>query len=200
MNVRFAGGTCAAAVVALGIAVFSSTTVGAQDRPAAPQDRPAVAQERTTPAPPQAAGSAQQVTVTGCIQREADFRKARDAGRGGVAGTGVGAGNEFILADASMASGATSTRGADAPAPAATTGGSAAYELSGRDESKAGQFVGKRVEIAGMLKAAETAGGRPTGGPTAGKPPEGIDVAGRDLQLRELEVSSIREVSGTCAK
>ncbi|HET9196448.1 MAG TPA: hypothetical protein VFO21_26400 [Vicinamibacterales bacterium] len=201
MKLRFAGGTCAAAVVALGMAVFSSTTVGAQDRPAGAQDRPAPAQERTTPAQPQAAGSAQQVTVTGCIQREADYRKARDAGRGGVANTGVGAGNEFILAEASMpGAGATSTRGAGAPAPAATTGGSVAYELSGRDESKAEQFVGKRVEIAGMLKAAEIAGGRPTGGPTAGKPPEGIDVAGRDLQLRELEISSIREVSGTCAK
>ena len=200
MKLRFAGGTCAAAIVALGMAVFSSTTVGAQDRPAGAQDRPAPAQERTTPAVP-AAGAPQQVTVTGCIQREADYRKARDAGRGGVANTGVGAGNEFILAEASMpGAGATSTRGAGAPAPAATTGGTAAYELSGRDESKAEQFVGKRVEIAGMLKAAETAGGRPTGGPTAGKPPEGIDVAGRDLQLRELEISSIREVSGTCAK
>ena len=194
MKGRFAGGTCAAAVVALGMAVFSSTTVGAQDRPAAAQERP-------TPAQPQAVGAAQQVTVTGCVQREADFRKARDAGRGGVANTGVGAGNEFILAEASMpGAGATSTRGAGAPAPAATTGGTAAYELTGTNEGKAEQFVGKRVEISGMLKAAEIAGGRPTGGPTAGKPPEGIDIAGRDLQLRELEVSSIREVSGSCAK
>jgi hypothetical protein len=197
MKFRFAGGTCAAAAISLGIAVFSSTTVGAQDRPAG---APEAAQERTPPAQPQAAGAAQQVTVTGCILREADYRKARDAGRGGVANTGVGAGNEFILAEASMpGAGATSTRGVGAPAAAATTGGTAAYELSGRDESKAEQYVGKRVEIAGMLKAAETAGGRPTGGPTAGKPPEGIDVAGRDLQLRVLEISSIREVAGTCA-
>jgi hypothetical protein len=191
---RFAGGLCAAAVLPLAMAVFAETTVQAQAA------NPA-AQERTPAAAQQPAGASQQVTVTGCIQREADFRKARDAGRGGVVGTGVGAGNEFILADASMAPSATSARGAGAPpAPAATTGGSAAYELSGRDESKAEQFVGKRVEIAGMLKAAETAGGKPTGGPTAGKPPEGIDVAGRDLQLRELEISSIKEVPGTCAK
>lgn len=200
MKLRFAGGTCAAAVVALGIAVFSSTTVGAQDKPAGAQDRPAGAQERT-PAQPQAAGAAQQVTVTGCIQREADFRKARDAGRGGVANTGVGVGNEFILAEASMpGAGATATRGAGEPGPAATTGGTAAFELTGAGEGKAEQFIGKRVEISGMLKAAETAGGRPTGGPTAGKPPEGIDIAGRDLQLRELEVSSIKEAPGTCAK
>ena len=199
---RFAGGLCAAAVLPLAMAVFSETTVHAQAANPAAQERtpPAPAQERTPPAAQQPAGSAQTVTVTGCIQREADFRKARDAGRGGVVGTGVGAGNEFILADASMAAGATSTRGAGAPAPAATTGGTVAYELSGRDESKAEQFVGKRVEIAGMLKAAETAGGKPTGGPTAGRPPEGVDVVGRDLQLRELEISSIKEVPGTCAK
>jgi hypothetical protein len=195
MMCRFAGGACAAAAVALGMAVFSSTTVGAQDRPAG-------AQERTPPAQQQAAGSSQQVTVTGCVQREADFRKARDAGGGGVAGTGIGAGNEFILADASMSSssGATSTRGAGAPAPAATSGGSDAYELTGKDEGKAEQYVGKRVEIAGMVKAAETAGGRPTGGPTAGRPPEGVDVTSKDLQLRELEISSIKEVPGTCSK
>jgi hypothetical protein len=182
------------------MAVFAQTTAGAQAANPAAQERTPAAQERTTP--PQSAGApAETVTVTGCVQREADYRKARDAGRGGVANTGVGAGNEFILAEASMpGAGATSTRGAGAPAPAATTGGTAAFELTGTNEGKAEQFVGKRVEISGMLKAAETAGGRPTGGPTAGKPPEGIDVAGRDLQLRELEVSSIREVSGTCAK
>jgi hypothetical protein len=181
MTWRFAGGVCAAAAVSLSMAVFSETTVQAQDANPAAQAAPA--QQPAAPAQ-QAAAPAQQVTVTGCVQREADFRKARDAGKGGVAGTGVGAGNEFILADASMAAGATSTRGTGAPAPAATTGGSQAYELSGKDESKAEQFIGKRVEIAGMLKAAETAGGKPTGGPTAGKPPEGVDVAGRDLQLR----------------
>jgi hypothetical protein len=176
------------------MAVFAETTGHAQAA------NPA-AQERTPPAAQQPAAPSQQITVTGCIQREADFRKARDAGRGGALQTGVGVGNEFILADASMAPSAASARGAGAPpVPAATTGGSAAYELTGRDESKAEQFVGKRVEIAGTLKAAETAGGKPTGGPTAGRPPEGVDVAGRDLQLRELEISSIKEVAGTCAK
>jgi hypothetical protein len=75
-----------------------------------------------------------------------------------------------------------------------------AYELTGTNEGQAAQHVGKRVEIMGKLKAAEVgASGRPTGGPTAGKPPEGVDVAGADLKLRELEVSSMREVPGTCA-
>jgi hypothetical protein len=51
----------------------------------------------------------------------------------------------------------------------------------------------------GKLKPAETtASGRPTGGATAGPPPTGVDVTSKDLKLRELEVASVREASGSC--
>ena len=74
-----------------------------------------------------------------------------------------------------------------------------AYELTGSNEGMAGKFVGRRVEIRGRLKAAETgAGGAPTGGPTAGRPPSGVDVVSKDLKLRELEVSSVKEATGSC--
>jgi hypothetical protein len=133
--------------------------------------------------------------MVGCIQSEADFRKARNLGRGGTAGTGVGVGNEFVLIDAKMAS-----AGAPPAAGAATgTTGAAAqpYKLTGANEGKASQFAGKRVEITGTLNA-ETAGTAPTRRPTAGAPPQ-IDVfAGEDLKLRELEVTSVRETAGTC--
>ena len=49
--------------------------------------------------------SGEAVTLVGCVQRESDYRKAQDAGRGGVAGTGIGAGNEFVLTSASMSTG-----------------------------------------------------------------------------------------------
>jgi hypothetical protein len=141
--------------------------------------------------------------VSGCIQREEDFRRARDAGRGGVAGTGIGAGNEFVLANAMMASGSPSgTSGktpTGTPSGAAATSASSAFELTGTNEGQAAQYVGKRVEIAGKLKAAETGpSGAPTGGATAGRPPEGVDVGGKDLKLREIEVISIKEVAGSC--
>ena len=141
-----------------------------------------------------AAAADQQISVTGCVQREADYRKAQNLGRGGAVGTGLGAGDEFVLAQAS-------TSGAAGPAaPIGTAGSSAAFELTGSNEKQASQFVGKRVEITGRLKAsAVDAAGRPTGGPTAGKPPEGVDIASGDLKLRELEVVSIKEASGTCA-
>jgi hypothetical protein len=132
----------------------------------------------------------QQVTLVGCIQREADYRRTQDKSRGGVAGTGVGVENEFVLTNASLA-----TQGLSPTAPAADT----AYELTGMNEGKVTEFVGKRVEIAGTVKAAQTgATGAPTGGATAGRPPSGIDVTSKDLKLRELEVTSVKEASGTC--
>jgi len=61
--------------------------------------------------------------------------------------------------------------------------------------------VNKRVELTGHFKTEETnAAGQPTGGPTAGAPPRGVDVGGKDLRLREFEVASVRESSGSCSK
>jgi hypothetical protein len=157
----------------------------------------ASAQQTTPSQPPPGARTAgeQQITITGCVQREADYRQARDAGRGGVAGTGVGAGNEYVLTDASPAA----ARAGEAASPTGTTGAAMAYELTGPNEGEAGKFVGRRVEITGKLKAAETsAAGQPTGGATAGQPPRGVDVASKDLQLRELEITSVKEATGTC--
>ena len=74
-----------------------------------------------------------------------------------------------------------------------------AFELTGANEEKIRDFVGKRVQITGKLKAAEVgAAGRPTGGDTAGTPPSGVDVASKDLKLRELEVVSVAPATGTC--
>jgi hypothetical protein len=183
MYAKASAGLCAAAVLAIGVAASAQQPAPAQTPPAS----------RTS--------TDQQVTLTGCIQKEADFRQARDAGRGGVAGTGVGAGNEFILAQASASSSpSAAARPGDPPSPTGTAGSAAsAYELTGPNEGKVSEFVGKRVEITGRVKAAEAdAAGRPTGGATAGQPPAGIDATSKDLKLRELEVTSVRESTGSC--
>ena len=162
------------------------------------------AQQASPPQTGARSSTNQQITVTGCIQREADYRRAHDAGRGGAAGTGVGVGNEFVLTEASVSPGASaSARTAEPSNPTGTAGssatGSMAYELTGANEGAASQYVGRRVEIMGKLKAAETdASGRATGGATAGQPPTGVDVTSKDLKLRELEVTSVRESTGTC--
>ena len=179
----------AAAALSFIMAAFAQTP---KQQPAQPQPR-----TQTRTAAPQAGSAAQTVVVVGCIQSEADFRKARNLGRGGTAGTGVGVGNEFILIDTKMAS-------AGAPPAAGTETGTTGaatqpFKLTGTNEGKASQFAGKRVEITGTLKPAETARAAPTRGPTAGGPPPQIDVfAGEDLKLRELEVTSVREATGTC--
>jgi hypothetical protein len=135
------------------------------------------------------------------VQREADYRRAQNLGGGGAAGTGVGVGNEFVLVDASMSPGATASAPTTGAAPGTATGtaGSStpaaagnAYELTGKNEGQAEQFVGRRVEVIGKLKAAETTSTGTTGGATAGAP------MSKDLKLRELDVTSVRETTGTC--
>ena len=177
MKSKVSAQLCVAGMLALG--------VGALAQEPAKQDPPAA---RTA--------TEQQITVTGCIVREADYRSTKDAGKGGVAGTGVGAGNEFVLTDAKVSSGASG----ETASPTGTSGSTTAYELSGTGEGKASEFVGRRVEITGTLKAADvSASGRPTGGATAGQPPSGVDVTSKDLKLREINVVSVKEATGTCA-
>jgi hypothetical protein len=142
----------------------------------------------------QGTAAAEKITITGCVVTESDYRKSHDAGRGGVVGTGIGAGNEYVVTGATM-SGANAGNAGNAGA----AGPGVAYELTGKNEGMAAQHVGRRVEISGTLKAAEmNASGTPTGGPSAGRPPSGVDVVSKDLKIREIEVESIREVGTTC--
>lgn len=151
---------------------------------------------------PQSSGhtkaAAQQVTLTGCIQRESDYRRARDAGYGGAAGTSLGASNEFVLVNALIAA---------APADAMQTPGAVvgtsgttgrAYELTGAHEKQGKAYVGKRVEISGTLKASDIKTTTKRAFGSSGVRPSGFEVKVGDLRLREFEVGSIREVSGTC--
>ena len=117
------------------------------------------------------------VSLTGCIQREVDYRRQHNSGKGGFLGFGGGLGNEYVLINAS-------------PNPrrgfrdCATAVGGEAYELTGHGEGDLKPFVGQRVEITGSRKAAEidTLTGRPTGG----------RQAGYDLRLFEVDVDSFR--------
>lgn len=189
MNSKFTAHLCVAGVLAMGVAAGaqqpSTTTAGAAGQ---------------TPAA--SANAAGQQTITGCVVSESDYRKAHDAGKGGVVGTGVGAGNEYILVNAS-----TGASSSSAPSAVGTSGSTAstaaasamAYELSGSGEGQLSRFVGRRVELTGMFKAGEmAASGQATGGPTAGAPPRGVDVGGKDLMLREFDVASVKEAQGDC--
>ena len=190
MKRLFAGATCLACALA-----FGAVTQAQSSPPSQPPAQPPTTQPPAEPAARTGAqemkAQEQQVTIIGCVQKEADYRQAKNLGKGGAVGTGVGARDEFVLINASMA-----PSSATAPAPTGTAGapaGNEEYEATGKNEEQLGTFVGKRVEITGKLKAAETkAATGTTGGATAAMP------GSRDLKLRELEVLSVKEAAGTC--
>src|SRR6185503_13991072 len=110
MTRKFAAGFGAAGTVAFAL-ITAQPLVSAQSQTNSPPDQqtPRTSSPSTqtpTPSTQTTRAAGDQVTVTGCIQREADYRKATGAGQGGVAGTGVGSANEFVLANASMSGGA----------------------------------------------------------------------------------------------
>jgi hypothetical protein len=70
MTLMFSRVCSVAAGLAVSVAAFAQTT---GEQPAQPQPRT----QTTTPAPQHSGSAGQMVTVAGCIQSEADYRKAR---------------------------------------------------------------------------------------------------------------------------
>jgi hypothetical protein len=180
------GGMCLAGVLAFSMVALAQSG----QPPTSPAQPPTAQQPEQSPAQQEAKAPEQQVTIIGCVQKEADYRQAKNLGRGGAAGTGVGAGNEFVLINAAIQMAATTE-----PAPTGTAGapaGTDEFELTGSNEMQVEPFVGKRVEITGKLKPAETRPSGATGGATEAMP------GSRDLKLREVDVVSVKETAGTC--
>jgi hypothetical protein len=157
-----------ACAVLIGMAVVSHTAAFAWPSTRTPPPFPPKAR---------AARPAKPIAAVGCIQRESDYRREHDRGPGGFMGTSWGLGNEYVLiADCASGTGA-------------------AYELTGRHEGQAAQFIGRRVAITGMLKDAETSV-KPVGtsGRYAVRPSGGFDPLNQDLRLYEVNVTSYREL------
>jgi hypothetical protein len=144
-------------------------------------------------AQPSAAASQPSTTLTGCVYREQDVpgRAPNPAERAGVL-------EDYILAEV-MSSQPQSTPSAGTPGATGTSGtakAGAMYKLELIDDEKLKAVVGKRVEVTGRIDA--EAGDK---APTAATPPTTpTDRAiGRDrIDLAEFEVTSMREVPGTC--
>ena len=138
---------------------------------------------------------AETITVVGCLQEESAYRRQNDSGRGGVAGTGLGRGNEYVLINASRA---------DAGAPSssldcASTGTGEAYELTGSREKELESFIGRAVQITGTLKRADVEPS-PVGTSGSVRPEGGVDPLGQELKLFEINVSSFGEVAAAQAQ
>jgi len=122
------------------------------------------------------------VTLVGCVQREADYRKTHDLGKGGTAGTGLGRGDEYVLINASRS--ATASPNIDC----SFQGSTEAYELTGRHEHDLAPYRGKVVQISGIMKKAKTKP-LPSGEQS---PTGGFDPLKKDLRLFEVEIDSFQ--------
>lgn len=149
---------------------------GAQGAPGAPPS-PAGAQER--PAPPQAGGG--KVTISGCIQSApASASAAAGAPAGGAGATASASAQNFVLANAKMAS----AGGAGAVGTSGTA--AARYELDG-DAKTISTHLNHQVEITGTVQSSSASA---TG---AEKAAEGSRAA-----APKLKVDSVKMVSATC--
>ena len=94
--------------------------------------------------------TAKEVAVVGCVELERDYRARKDSGKGGVLGTGVGVGNEFVLSNARTVR--TPGRGQSA-AVGTGSGPGTDYSLTGRLERELLRSVGRQVEVVGVIEA-----------------------------------------------
>jgi hypothetical protein len=115
------------------------------------------------------APGADEVALIGCVEFESDYRKRMAAGRGGVLGTGVGAGDEFVLTNVRPAAAEVGTTGAaagrgrgsaNAAGRSNAGAGGGVYTLTGPQEKDLKRDVGRQVTVVGTI---ENAGKSSTG-------------------------------------
>jgi hypothetical protein len=93
------------------------------------------------------------ITVVGCVQREAEYRTQVADGKGGTAGTGLGAGNEFVLRGVRTVSTETLK-----PTGRPATGYEDVYSVTGNIESELAKAVGRQVAVSGFVEVDTSAG------------------------------------------
>lgn len=183
----------AAAVMALSIA-----GVGAQT----PQTQPPTQTPQTQP-PATASQSAATTTVIGCVYKEADVpgRTPNVAEKAGIM-------EDYILVATDTSSATAGTSGTTPPTGTAGTTGSSsamkykAFKLENIADERLSAVVGKRVEVTGRVDA-EAGDSKMTAAPKTTTPPTGAPIPDRSvgpdqIELPEFEVTTMREVEGTC--
>jgi hypothetical protein len=176
----------AAAVMAISIAGVGAQT--SQDPP--PPTQPPTTQPPTTqpPATAPTPSAADTMTVEGCVYKAADI-PGQSAAAGGD--------EDFVLVTGPSSSATAGTSGTTPPTGTAGTSGmmsaTKTYKLEKIADERLKAVVGKRVEVTGRVDAGGSAA---TG--TAGAPPADPSARAAQIELKEFEVSTIREVEGSC--
>jgi hypothetical protein len=125
-------------------------------------------------------------TIVGCV-----FEERNVPGRSPNIAEKVGFGEDYILAELSAAEAAKPASDVNAPTTYSM------YKLEKVADTTLRSFVGKRVEVTGMIDAKATdASGQPS---RAVETNETDRAIGRDrINLPEIEVTNIKEVAGRC--
>jgi hypothetical protein len=179
----------ASAVVAVCTGAVFVTQAGASSQAQQPQAQQPQSQQPQSPSNMQSK-TASPVTLSGCVYREQDVpgRAPNVAERAGVL-------EDYILAEVtpSQPQGTPSTSTPGAAGTSGTVKAGTMYKLELIADEKLRAVVGKRVEVTGRIDAE-------AGDKTAPAPTTPTDRAiGRDrVDLPEFEVTSIKEVTGTC--
>jgi hypothetical protein len=171
--------------IAIALAFSCSGVLAAQAQSTPSAQQPTTQPDATSP---QAS-----TTITGCVYREQDVpgRAPNVAERAGIL-------EDYILAEVRGAApgAATGTAGATGTSGSTAELGTM-YKLERAADDKLKTLVGKRVEVTGRID--KESGDSPKS-PAATPPSTQTERAiGRDrVALAEFEVTSIREVSGSC--
>lgn len=168
-------------VIATVAVVACTGLVGAAQSPSGTPQAPPTQQ-----AEPQAAAAPASTTLTGCVYREKDVpgRAPNVAERAGVL-------EDYILAEVKPA-GPVGTSGSVGTSAEASHG---MYKLELIADEKLQAAVGKRVEVTGRIDA-ESGDSKSASAPAVSQTDKAI---GHDkVDLAEFEVTSMREVPGSC--
>lgn len=124
---------------AVALTVAAGIGIAAQAKPEKPNERNVI------------------VSVVGCVEREADYRKRISDGKGGTLGSGAGAANEFVLTFAKSVptSGVHTER---THTPVGTSGLEEVYSITGNLEDELKREVGRQVEVTGYVEVDKSYG------------------------------------------
>jgi hypothetical protein len=92
------------------------------------------------------------ITIVACVQRESEYRAKVQDGRGGVAGSGIGADNEFVLHSIRTVSNETLK-----PTTTPRIEADAVYSVTGNLERELTKAVGRQIATTGYVEVATTA-------------------------------------------
>lgn len=128
------------------------------------------------------------VSVTGCVQREADYLNGGRPNPSVPSVVGTSGDHELVLVHATSP---TEIRGSLLE----TSGNS--YMLTGPIEIRLEQYLGQRVELTGILQT-DPIGSNGPGGPHAIVQPASQQLVASLFDLRVLEVTAVKLAIGAC--